>query len=90
LLPLRLQLGSCLSRGFLALGLLSRGFLAFGLLPRGLDTGRLLTSSLLPRRLLHRSRLLNGSLLRLRNDLLLHGITGIARRGHEGLRAGYA
>ena len=78
-MPLRLQLGC----------LLSHGFLAFGL-ARGFDASRLLTSSLLPRRLLRRSLLLNGSLLRLRDDSLLHCITGIARRGHDGLRAGYA
>jgi hypothetical protein len=90
LLPLRLQLGCRLSRGFPTLGLLPRGFLAFGLLPRGFDAGRLLTSSLLPRRRLRRSLLLNGSLLRLRDDSLLHCITGIATRGHDGLRAGYA
>ena len=40
-LPLRLQLGGCLSRSFPALGLLSPG----------LDTGRLLTSCFLPLRL---------------------------------------
>jgi hypothetical protein len=109
-LSLRLQLGGCLSRRFLALGLLSRGFdpsglltgsllslrlqlggclsrrfLALGLLSRGFDPSGLLTSSLL-----HRSRLLNGSLLRLRIASLLQRITGIVRRGHAGLRAGYA
>jgi hypothetical protein len=43
----------------------------------------------LPRRLLRRGRLLNDSLLLLRDDSLLHCM-GIARRGHDGLRAGYA
>ncbi|MCZ7564784.1 MAG: hypothetical protein M5U08_14190 [Burkholderiales bacterium] len=79
LLARRLERGGRLTRGFLALGL-----------ARDCDAIRLLTSNLLPRRLLRRSQALNGSLLRLRDGSLLHSITGIARRGRNGLCAGYA